>query len=105
MMLVFSTFPTEDSAREIVRKLVEERLIACGSLVPIVHSIYRWREAVHDEPEVLAILKLSRAAYPDVQRRLCELHPNELPEIVGIPIDAALPEYLAWVAENSQRSV
>ena len=103
MLLVFSTFPTEEKAREIVRCLVDERLIACGNFVPSMRSIYRWKGAVHEETEVLAILKLSRAAYPAVQQRLREMHPYELPEIIAVPVEAALPEFLGWVAENSHR--
>ncbi len=103
MLLLFSTFPNEEKAREIVRCLVDEHLVACGSIVPALRSIYRWKNAVHDESEVLAILKISRPVYPDVQRRLRELHPYELPEIVAIPVEAALPEYLGWIAENSRR--
>ena len=103
MLLVFSTFPNEERAREIVRLLVGERLVACGNVLPSVHSIYRWKGEVHAGAEVLVILKISRAVFPDMQARLRALHPYELPEIVAVPVEAALPEYLGWVAENSQR--
>jgi periplasmic divalent cation tolerance protein len=104
MLLVFSTFPNEDKAREAVRRLVDERLVACGNIVPSVRSIYRWKDAVHEEAEVLVLLKVSRPAYPELQLRLRELHPYDLPEIVAVPVHAALPEYLGWVAENSHRT-
>jgi periplasmic divalent cation tolerance protein len=103
MLLVFSTFPNEEKAREIVRCLVDERLVACGNLVPSIRSIYRWKGTVHEETEVMVILKISRAAYPEVQKRIRELHPYELPEVVAIPVEAGLPEFLGWIAENSQR--
>ena len=35
--------------------------------------------------------------------RLRELHPYEMPEIIAIPVETALPEYLGWVMENSHR--
>ena len=103
MLIVFSTFPNEEKAREIVRCLVDEGLIACGNLLPAVRSIYRWKGVVHEESEVMAVLKLSRAAYPAVQQRMRELHPYELPEVIAIPVESALPEFLGWVAENSHR--
>jgi periplasmic divalent cation tolerance protein len=104
MLLVFSTFPNEAKAREIVRCLVDERLVACGNVLPSIHSIYRWKGEVHEEREVLAILKISRAVFPDLRARLRALHPYELPEVIAVPVEAALPEYLGWVAENSQWS-
>lgn len=103
MMLVFSTFPTDEKAREIVRVLVEERAIACGNILPGVASIYRWKGEVREETEVLALLKVSRNAYGHLQKRLRELHPYEVPEIVAIAVDSGLPEYLDWVRENCRR--
>ncbi len=96
MLLVLSTFPTEDQAREIVRALVEEGLLACASVLPPVRSIYRWRGAVHDEAEVLALLKCPAGGYPALEKRLRELHPYELPEIVAFEPAGGLPEYFAW---------
>ena len=101
MMLVFSTFPNDEKAREIVRVLVDEQLIACGNILPPMRSIYRWKGAVHDESEVLAILKVARSGYAVLQARLHELHPYELPEIIAVDVGAGLPSYLDWVRENS----
>lgn len=101
MMLVFSTFPSEEKAREIVRILVEERAIACGNILPPMRSIYRWHGAIRDEAEVLAIFKVSRGGYASLQRRLHELHPYDVPEIIAVEISTGLPAYLDWVRENS----
>src|SRR5438093_502015 len=57
MLLVFTSFANEEDGARIVRALVEERLIACGNLLPGARSIYRWKEGVADEGEVVAILK------------------------------------------------
>lgn len=97
MLLVLSTFPTEDKAREIARTLVEEGLLACASVLPPVRSIYRWQGMMHDESEVLALLKCPVGGYPALEQRLRELHPYELPEIVAFEPAGGLPEYLAWV--------
>lgn len=103
MMLVFSTFPTEDKAREVVRLLVEERAIACGNILPPMGSIYRWKGEVCEETEVLVLLKVSRNACANLQKRLRELHPAEVPEIMAVSVDSGLPEYLDWVRENCRR--
>jgi len=97
--LVFTTFGDLESARRVVRTLVDERLAACGNILPAVESIYRWKEEVEAATEVLVIFKT--AAYPSLEARLRELHPYELPEIVALAPSAALPDYLRWIAENS----
>ena len=45
-LLVLTTLGSSGDARELVRGLVEDRLIACGTMVPAA-SIYRWEGAVH----------------------------------------------------------
>ncbi len=98
MLLVVSTFPDAETARRIVRQLVEEELIACGTLLPGVESIYRWKEAIETASECLALLKTAPEAYPALETRLQSLHPYELPEIVTFSASGGLPAYLQWVA-------
>jgi periplasmic divalent cation tolerance protein len=100
-LLVFCTFPDLATAREIIRTLVDERLIACGNLVPGVESIYRWEGKVETSAEILGVIKTDSAAYERMQLRLKELHPYDVPECIAIPIAAGLPSYLAWIADST----
>ena len=99
--IVFCTFPEAGIARQIARELVELRLAACASVIPQVHSVYRWQGKVDSGDEALAIFKLSALRYPDFEAKLRALHPYEVPEIIACPIDHGLPEYLDWVRANS----
>ncbi len=98
VVLLLSNFPGAESARQAVRTLVEERLIACGNLIPGIESIYEWKGAVETSAEVMAVCKTTMACAPDAQARLRALHPYEVPEILQIPVSAGWPDYLAWVA-------
>ena len=97
MLVVFSTFASEADAARVVRALVEERLIACGNLLPGARSLYRWKDAVADEREVVAIMKTRKQDWPALLSRLHELHPYEVPECVAVRIAAGAPRYLAWL--------
>ena len=97
MLLVFSTFASEDDAARVVRALLEERLIACGNLLPGARSLYRWKGEVADEREVVTILKTRKQDWPALLSRLHELHPFEIPECVAVRITAGAPKYLAWL--------
>lgn len=99
-LVVVCTFPDVETARRIARQLVEERLVACGNLLPGTESIYRWKGAVETASETVVLFKTTQPVYPALQERLKALHPYEVPEIVALPIVAGLPEYLGWVAEN-----
>jgi len=99
MLLVFSTFASEEDAARVVRALVEERLIACGNLLPGARSLYRWKDGVADEREVVAIMKTRKQDWAVLLSRLHELHPYEVPECVAVRIAAGAPKYLAWLDE------
>jgi len=99
MLIVFTTFANEEDAARVVRVLVEERLIACGNLVPGARSLYRWKGAVADEREVVALLKTRKQDWTALLSRLHELHPYETPECIAVRIAAGAPRYMAWLEE------
>ena len=104
MLVVFSTFPDEATARIICAALVAEGLAACANILPPVTSIYRWQGELKEEGETLAILKLHAEGFVDLEKRLTALHPYEVPEIVAIPVAAVNPGYLAWVRDGQRKS-
>ena len=102
LLVVLSTFPDAAAAHAAAKVLVNERLAACVNLVPGVVSVYRWKEKVETSQEVLAVIKTTAGRYPELEQRLKEIHPYEVPEIVALPAAAVADTYLAWVTENSQ---
>ena len=99
-LLVFTTFGNEDDAARVVRALVEERLIACGNLVPQVRSIYRWEGAIADEREVMVLMKTRKQDWTALLSRLHELHPYQVPECIAVRVAAGAPRYMAWLEEQ-----
>jgi periplasmic divalent cation tolerance protein len=100
IVLAFCTFPDAETARKIVRELVETKLAACGNVLAQIHSIYRWQGKVESADEVVAIFKLPSNCYSEFEARLRSLHPYDVPEIVSAKVDRGLPEYLRWVGES-----
>ena len=98
-LIVLATFPDADTARRIVHALVEENLAACGNLIPGVESIYRWEGQVETSAEVLAVLKTGTARYAQLEARLKELHPYEVPECLALRVAEGSPAYLRWLHE------
>jgi periplasmic divalent cation tolerance protein len=100
-LVVLVTTPTAERAAEIARAVVEERLAACGNVVPGLRSIYRWQGAVHDEAEALLVLKTTRARFEALRDRVLALHPYEVPEVIALPIEAGSAPYLAWISRET----
>ena len=97
MLMVFSSFPDADTAARVVRVLVEERLIACGNLLPGARSLYRWEGRIEDQAEVMAIMKTRKQDWTALMSRLHEMHPYQVPECVAIRIASGSPKYMAWL--------
>ncbi len=95
--VVLCTCPDMDSARRIADALLDQRLAACVNILPGVTSRYRWQGTVEESSETLLLIKTTRARYPTLERTLVSLHPYELPEIIGVPVEQGLAGYLAWI--------
>jgi periplasmic divalent cation tolerance protein len=98
-LVVLTTVGSEEQAVQLAEALIERRLAACVNIQPAVRSIYRWKDRVWNDLEVLLFIKTTRARYPGLADAIRALHSYELPEIIAIPVAAADPRVLAWMAE------
>lgn len=101
MLIVFSTFPDAASARRTADRLLEERLAACVSILPGLTSVYRWQGKIEQAGEVLLMIKTTDANQSRLESSLKDCHPYELPEIVAVGARSVLPDYLAWVEQET----
>lgn len=95
--VVLVTAPDLAAGARIGRSLVEEGLAACANLVPGVRSIYCWQGELHDDAEVLLIVKTRASLVPALTSRVRTLHPYELPEVLALPVAGGSEPYLDWV--------
>ena len=102
VQLVLCTAPDSPEAQRLVRTLVEERLVACGNIVPGVTSLYRWLGEVEQASEVLIVFKTTTQAWPRLKERMVELHPYEVPELLLVNVEDGTASYLEWVSQSTQ---
>jgi periplasmic divalent cation tolerance protein len=94
--LMFSTTSDRPEAERIASVLVEQGLAACVQLMPI-DSVYMWKGKIEKTGEILLLIK-TRADHVDKAiLAIKAAHSYEVPEIIAIPIESGLPEYLAWI--------
>ncbi len=96
---VSTTLPNEEAAQTMSARLVEERLAACAQVLGPVSSTYRWEGQVERAREWFCHLKTTADRLPALQRRLRELHPYQVPEIIAVPIVQGDAGYLKWIEE------
>jgi len=101
LRVVFLTAPDGEVAERLARGLLEERLAACVNLIPGIRSFYRWQGAVQDDAEVLLVVKTRADRLEALASWVQDLHPYELPEILGLPVIGGSQAYLDWIRTES----
>ena len=71
---ILTTVSTEEEGHMIANELVKNKLAACVSIVPKVHSIYEWENAIQNETEVLLMIKTTKAREKDIYQTVQSLH-------------------------------
>jgi periplasmic divalent cation tolerance protein len=86
-----------EEATRLARTLVEERLAACVSIIPAVHSIYHWQGQVESSTETLLLIKTGPDQLAALEARLHELHSYETPESLVLGVESGSQPYLEWL--------
>ncbi|MEJ2048028.1 MAG: divalent-cation tolerance protein CutA [Dehalococcoidia bacterium] len=103
--LIITTCPNMDVARILADALVTERLAACVNILPAGLSVYEWKGQVERESEYLLLIKSRSDRLSQLEQRVCELHPYELPELIAVPIKEGLSSYLSWIDSQLDKKV
>jgi periplasmic divalent cation tolerance protein len=99
---VVITAADADWLARFTRRLVEDRLAACGHQIAAIRSIYRWDGAVQDDPEARVALHTRTALVDAIVARANAEHPYDVPCVIALPVVASNPAYAEWVlAETS----
>lgn len=96
MALVLSNFASPESARSVVRILMQERTSACANIFQPHFAIYPWNGQIHEQDETAVLFKTAWENKDKLLKRLRELHPYELPGIILIDADVN-KDYADWL--------
>lgn len=102
VILVITNFPDTNTARLVADRLMTEKLAACVNILAPCRSIYSWQGKIENAEEHPLLIKTTPARYKAVEALIKEMHPYELPEIIALRVERGLPQYLAWVADETQ---
>jgi periplasmic divalent cation tolerance protein len=102
IVIVFCTIAEEDKAAEIARTLVNLKLAPCANIIPRIRSIYTWKDVIYDEGESLIIIKTRKSLVGLLEKKIKELHPYEVPEIIAFDLTDGHKPYLDWVLANTR---
>jgi periplasmic divalent cation tolerance protein len=97
--MMLSTTSNRPEAERIAGVLVEQGLAACVQLMS-VDSVYLWKGKIEKTGEILLLIKTRSDHVDKAILAIKAAHSYEVPEIIAVPIESGLPEYLAWIDET-----
>ena len=100
-VIVLTTLGADIDPATLAMRLVEERLAACVNVLPEMESFFRWHGAVERDRERQLLIKTRATLVPELQRRLLEMHPYDLPEFLVLSVTGGSEAYLKWVANST----
>jgi periplasmic divalent cation tolerance protein len=98
--VVMTTAASREEAERLGRVFVEERLAACATLLPAVHSIYQWKGQIESSDECVLLLKTTLHRLAALDARLHQLHSYETPEFLVLAVEGGSRAYLAWLESS-----
>ena len=97
---VTTTCGCQESARDLARKLVDERLAACVQITGPIESVFRWEGQVRCDQEWVCRAK----SLAPLAQRLIEFisnhHAYDVPEILIQPVATCSDNYASWVCSE-----
>lgn len=90
-----------DWLADFTRRLVEDRLVACGHNIEVIRSIYRWEGVIEDEREARVALHTRASLVPAIVERTKAEHSYDVPCVIALPISDGNAAYLTWVREET----
>jgi periplasmic divalent cation tolerance protein len=94
---IYMTASSNKEAQKIGKALVESRLAACVNILDNMQSIYRWKEKVQEDAEVVLIAKTTESLVSQLIDKVKSLHSYDCPCIVSLAVSDGYPPFLDWV--------
>jgi periplasmic divalent cation tolerance protein len=97
-----TTVPDADVGQIISETIIEERLAACVTVQAACQSLYWWKGKITQEQEHTLFIKTKKDLYPQLEKRMKEIHPYDVPEIIALPILLGSDDYLGWIDRETR---
>ena len=100
-VIVYTTWPSIVEAEKAGRAIVERRLAACVNIQPGMISHYWWQGKIERAEEAVMIVKTRASLAEAVRLAVKELHSYTTPAVMVLPVEAADPDYQAWIVQET----
>lgn len=100
-IIIVTTTEKREDAIKIAKELVERKLCACAQISGPIFSVYTWEGKLEEAEEWRLLIKTRRTLYKEVEASILRLHSYSVPQIIAVPIQDGLGEYLSWLRDST----
>lgn len=100
-IIVTTLCNSEEIANEIIRTLLEKKLVA-GSQLSKVHSKYWWNSKLEECDEYKLEFRTKESLFSSIENEIKQIHDYEVAEISGFEITNANNNFLKWINNNTK---
>jgi periplasmic divalent cation tolerance protein len=100
-VIVYTTWPSIVEAAKAGRTIVEPRLAACFNILPGMISHYCWQGKFERAEKAVMIIKTRASLAEAVHSAVRGLHNYTTPPVMVLPVEAADPDYRAWIVQET----
>lgn len=97
MIVLYTTFPSQDIAHTICEAMVEKNIIKCANIFASGTSMYKWKGKIHKESETYAYLKTTSDRIDDIEEYFKLNHPYDNPCLFELKLNYIKPEFKDWL--------
>jgi len=101
-VIALVTTANKQEAEKIIRRLLNEKLIACANIISPVSSHFHWSGKIEKAEECLILMKSRKDLFEKLAETVKSLHSYEVPEILALPIINGSKAYLDWLESYLQ---
>ena len=97
---IVTTTNSQENAELIGNDAINLKLAACVQLISSVSSIYRWKNKICNEEEIILMIKTTVKNKDELVRIIHQNHAYEIPEIICYNMDILNDDYRSWFKEG-----
>ena len=95
--LLITTVSSQDEAKNLAQKTVENGLAACAQVQAACHSVYKWEGKLESAIEYPIHFKTNGSNKCALFQFIKEHHSYDVPEIISLKLDDVDPAYATWL--------
>lgn len=101
--IIYITTSGVEEAKKIAKTLLNERIVACANIIPVMESIYWWEGGLEEDVESVLLVKTSSELVDKVIDRVEEIHSYQTPCALEIQIKKGSQNYLDWLDNSLEK--